>query len=142
MTGQVHYVRLKPLAVDIVVRTVLFARDLYRCVYCGIPVTFESGTVDHYIPKHHFKKTGKGKAAASTWFNMVVSCEHCNTRKADHLPKECGMHPQVYPMMPSVVRYSFPDLKYKRIQKQLIAEFITHDLETGEWRTSKASLPT
>lgn len=64
MGEQVHYVRLKPLADTNVVRTVLFARDNYRCVYCDIAVTFQSGTIDHYIPKDHFKTTGKGKAAA------------------------------------------------------------------------------
>lgn len=143
MGDLIHYARLKPLADDNVVRSILFARDNYRCVYCNIAVTFEGGTRDHYIPKYHFRqKSDRGVAEASTWYNMVVSCEPCNTKKGNQLPAECGMFPEHYPVKPTMVRYSFPDLKYKRIPKQLIAEFISRDTETGEWRTSKVPPPT
>lgn len=137
-----HYARLKPLLDRNVVRTILFARDQYRCAYCDIQVTYRSGTVDHYLPKSWFKKAELGLAAASTWNNMVVACEPCNTSKANHLPKVCGMHPKVYPYSPNVVRIDYPGLAIRKIQNQLVAEYITHNLETGEWTTSKVPPPT
>lgn len=138
----VYYARLKPLSESVVIRTILFARDEYTCVYCGIQITYRSGTKDHYIPKHDFKQRKLGVAAASTWYNMVTSCEPCNTFKDNMLPNECGMYPKVYPCVPSVVRVSYPGLETKRIQPQFVAQWIVHDPSTSSWAVSKSAPPT
>lgn len=138
----VYYARLKPLLENVVIRTILFARDEYTCVYCGIQVTFESGTKDHYIPKHYFRQRKLGAAKASTWHNMVTACERCNTFKDNMLPSECGMYPKVYPSIPNVVRVTYPGLATKLVQPQFVAEWVVHNPTTGSWGTSKSAPPT
>ena len=62
-------------------RRALFARDGWRCVYCGT-----SGgrlTLDHVIPR--------SRGGDSVWENVVTSCSPCNLRKGDRLPHEVQM---------------------------------------------------
>ncbi len=65
-------------------RQAVYDRDDYRCQYCGKSFTPADLNLDHVIPRHHGGKT--------TWENVVTSCVHCNTRKANRLPHEAGMH--------------------------------------------------
>lgn len=134
-----HYVRLKPLLDNTVVRTVLFARDFYRCGYCYVRVSFQTGTLDHYIPKDWFRKHPERKVAeASTWQNMLLACRPCNEAKTNHLPRDCGMYPAFYPFKPDVVRTDFPGVTVRPIQPQLVHSYLTKNLQTGEWLTSKS----
>jgi 5-methylcytosine-specific restriction endonuclease McrA len=71
-----------------VTNTFLFARDGYRCQYCG-RASFElrpreALTRDHVVPI--------SRGGLNVWTNVVTACSACNTRKADHLVSECGMH--------------------------------------------------
>ncbi|HEX9483172.1 MAG TPA: HNH endonuclease signature motif containing protein [Gemmatimonadaceae bacterium] len=52
----------------------IFARDDFRCVYCG--AQFEAGalTVDHVQPRMRGGDRSGG--------NLVTACEACNARKA------------------------------------------------------------
>jgi hypothetical protein len=38
---------------------------------------------------------------------VVTACSTCNTRKGNHLPEECGMHPWVTPREPHFVHLSW-----------------------------------
>ncbi len=60
----VHYVRVPRLVQRKISRRALFARDGWRCVYCGT----SNGrlTLDHVIPR--------SKGGDSTWENVVTSC--------------------------------------------------------------------
>lgn len=64
-------------------RQTLFERDHYRCQYCGNVFSPRELNLDHVIPRVYGGKT--------TWENVVTSCIHCNTRKADRLPHQAGM---------------------------------------------------
>ena len=72
-----------------VTNTFLFARDGYRCQYCHrgqIELRHrECLTRDHLIPL--------SRGGDNEWTNVVTACSSCNTRKGNHLPEECGMHP-------------------------------------------------
>lgn len=70
-------------------RRAVFARDGYRCQYCGATAHL---TVDHVIPR--------SRGGTSNWDNVVTSCAPCNIRKADRLPDEVGMVPAVHPKAP------------------------------------------
>ncbi len=70
----VHYVRVPRTVQRKISRRALFARDGWRCVYCG------SGgrlTLDHVVPR--------SRGGDSVWENVVTSCAPCNLRKGDKL---------------------------------------------------------
>lgn len=55
-----------------------------RCAYCGIE---GATTIDHVIPC-----TLGGRSVIN---NLVASCEPCNIRKGNMLPREAGMMPRM-----------------------------------------------
>ena len=61
----------------------IYARDKYRCQYCGSRFSCEEFTYDHVIPK---SRGGKTK-----WDNIVTCCMECNRKKGGRTPKEAGM---------------------------------------------------
>ena len=54
-------------------RADVFARDAYRCVYCGEVFPAESLSLDHVQPR---VRGGNHSAG-----NVVTACEGCNVRK-------------------------------------------------------------
>ena len=61
----------------------LFARDSYRCQYCGEKFRFEDLTYDHVLPK--------SRGGITSWENIVSCCSDCNTKKRDNTPEEIGL---------------------------------------------------
>lgn len=55
-----------------------------KCAYCGVG---EADTIDHVIPC-----TLGGRSVIN---NLVASCQTCNVRKGNMLPKEAGMRPKM-----------------------------------------------
>lgn len=55
------------------IRSEIFARDGYRCVYCGGVHELEDLSVDHVQPR---MRGGDGSPG-----NVVTACRACNTRK-------------------------------------------------------------
>ena len=51
----------------------VFARDGYRCVYCGQTLRAEELTVDHVEPQ--------AKQGDNSLGNLVTACRACNLRK-------------------------------------------------------------
>ena len=58
-------------------RAEIFARDAYRCAYCGVVQEPEFLSVDHVQPR---VRGGDGSGG-----NVVTACKGCNTAKA-HRP--------------------------------------------------------
>lgn len=80
-----------------VIKSLLFARDDYKCQYCGkhrseLPQG-DYLTKDHVIPISKF--SGKTRAdrlrAADTWDNATTACLKCNNEKDNRTPEEAGM---------------------------------------------------
>ena len=61
----------------------IYARDKYRCQYCGQKFSSEELTYDHVIPRSRGGKT--------EWENIVTCCVDCNRRKGGRTPSEAGM---------------------------------------------------
>ena len=84
-------------------RRALFARDDWKCVYCG-----QNGgrlTLDHVIPR--------SRGGESVWENVVTSCAPCNLRKGDRLLHEVSMvlHRQPRPPQPVLfIRLAAPKI--------------------------------
>ncbi len=66
----------------------VFARDGWKCQYCGGPAE----TVDHVVPK--------SRGGVHTWENVVAACKSCNGKKRDKLPVEAGIKPMKKPGAP------------------------------------------
>jgi 5-methylcytosine-specific restriction endonuclease McrA len=70
----------------------VFVRDRFTCQYCAEVLPETRLNLDHVIPRD--------KGGRTTWQNIVTSCVRCNTRKANKLPHEAGMHPLHKPVAP------------------------------------------
>jgi 5-methylcytosine-specific restriction endonuclease McrA len=84
------YVRVPRVIQRRISRRALFARDGWRCQYCGSAGRL---TLDHVVPR--------SRGGDSVWENVVASCAPCNLRKGDRLPDEAHMHPHVKPRPPA-----------------------------------------
>jgi 5-methylcytosine-specific restriction endonuclease McrA len=117
-----------------VTNTFLFARDGYRCQYCGRPGAElrprESLTRDHVVPM--------SRGGTNEWTNVVTACSPCNTRKANHMPEEIGMHPLVPPVEPHFVHLSWAVRRLTPTQARYIRLFygdaVLRQLEALEHR--------
>lgn len=70
----------------------VFLRDRFTCQYCAKVLPETQLNLDHVTPRD--------KGGRTTWENIVTSCFRCNTRKANKLPHEVGMHPRSKPFAP------------------------------------------
>ena len=88
----VTYVRVPRSVKRRISRRALFARDGWRCVYCGD----SAGrlTLDHVVPR--------SRGGDSVWENVVTACAPCNLRKANRMPSEIRMFPHQAPYHPTV----------------------------------------
>lgn len=117
-----------------VTNTFLFARDGYRCQYCGRHRYGLRGrdflTRDHVLPL--------SRGGANTWSNVVTACSPCNNRKANHHPDECGMRPLATPSEPNYVELVWAVRRVTPVQAKYIAMFYGEDvlaaLRRGEQR--------
>src|ERR671910_1008086 len=91
----VHYVRVPRAIQRKISRRALFARDGWRCVYCG--TTSGRLTLDHVVPK--------SRGGDSVWENVVTSCAPCNLRKGNKLLEETSMTLPKPPRAPQPVLF-------------------------------------
>jgi 5-methylcytosine-specific restriction endonuclease McrA len=118
-----------------VTNTFLFARDRYRCQYCGRAAIElrprEALTRDHLVPL--------SRGGTNHWSNVVTACSTCNARKGNQLPEEIGMHPLSHPVEPHFVHLSWAVRRLTPIQAKYIRTFygaeVLHQLEDLEHRT-------
>jgi len=107
-----------------VTNTFLFARDGYRCLYCGRHKLDLRGreflTRDHVLPL--------SRGGDNTWENVATACSACNNRKASHLPEECGMHLLRKPAEPNYVELVWAVRRVTAVQAKYIAMFYGDDV--------------
>jgi 5-methylcytosine-specific restriction endonuclease McrA len=70
----------------------IYARDDFRCQYCGEQFMTEDLTFDHVYPQSRGGKT--------EWTNIVSCCVLCNHAKANRTPEEAGMRLLTRPRKP------------------------------------------
>jgi 5-methylcytosine-specific restriction endonuclease McrA len=120
-----------------VTNTFLFARDQYRCQYCGRPSSElkprEALTRDHVIPI--------SRGGTNEWTNVVTACSPCNTRKGNRLPHEIGMIPLSHPSEPHFVHLSWAVRRLTLTQARYIRTFygetMLQQLEALEHRSHR-----
>ena len=70
----------------------IYARDRYKCQYCGLKHPLEELTYDHIQPKSRGGKT--------EWKNIVTCCIKCNRKKGGRTPREASMRLIKKPVIP------------------------------------------
>jgi 5-methylcytosine-specific restriction endonuclease McrA len=107
-----------------VTNTFLFARDGYRCQYCGKHRSELRGrqflTRDHVIPQ--------SRGGENTWENVATACSPCNNRKANLMPEECGLHLLHRPVEPNYVELVWAVRRVTAVQAKYIAMFYGEDV--------------
>lgn len=73
-------------------RANVYARDGYRCQYCGRKPSLKELNYDHVHPR--------SKGGPTTWENIVTSCVTCNLQKGNKTLKQAGMKLRKQPMRP------------------------------------------
>jgi 5-methylcytosine-specific restriction endonuclease McrA len=73
----------------------LWLRDKAKCCYCNKAVTLAEMHWDHVVPRD--------QGGISSWENLVVSCQKCNSRKANRTPIQAGMPLLKTPIAPKYV---------------------------------------
>jgi len=73
----------------------VFARDRWKCQYCGIKKPATELTYDHVVPRSRGGKT--------CWENIVTSCSECNSKKGNRTPQQAGMRLKRVPVRPDWV---------------------------------------
>jgi 5-methylcytosine-specific restriction endonuclease McrA len=73
----------------------VFARDRWKCQYCGQKKPVDELTQDHVTPR--------SKGGLTCWENIVTACKDCNAIKANRTPTESGMRPLNMPQKPDWV---------------------------------------
>jgi 5-methylcytosine-specific restriction endonuclease McrA len=76
-------------------KTNVFARDRWRCQYCGTKGNMNTLTIDHVVPRSQGGRT--------LWENVVTACEDCNAKKANRTPEKAGMQLRTTPFRPEWV---------------------------------------
>jgi 5-methylcytosine-specific restriction endonuclease McrA len=90
----VQYVRVPRAVQRKISRRALFARDGWRCVYCGNGGRL---TLDHVVPR--------SRGGQSVWENVVTACATCNHRKGNRTLEEARMELRVLPRAPAPVLF-------------------------------------
>lgn len=76
-------------------RVNIYARDGYRCQYCGKKMPASDLTYDHVVPK--------SQRGATSWTNIVTCCHPCNRQKGNRTPREAQMTLLSQPKQPDWV---------------------------------------
>src|SRR5205809_7590744 len=91
----IAYVRVPRAVQRKISRRALFARDGWRCAYCG--TSSSRLTLDHIVPR--------SRGGDSVWENVVTSCAPVNLRKGNRLPHEVAMELKREPAAPAPVLF-------------------------------------
>ncbi len=102
-----------------VTNTFLFARDGYRCQYC----LRHRGTLRgrEFLTRDHVHPLSRG--GENSWENVATACSHCNNRKGNLTPDECGMTLHTVPREPNYVELVWAVRRVTAVQAKYIAMF-------------------
>ena len=126
----VTYVRVPRGVTKRISRRVLFARDGWKCVYCG--TSGNRLTLDHVVPR--------SRGGTSVWENVVTSCAPCNHRKGDRLLEETSMTLHTPPRPPTPVLFirlaaeHVPDVWRRYLRGSRPPPRRRRDRATAPWR--------
>ncbi len=87
----------------------IYARDKYKCQYCGEKLPVEDLTYDHVLPK--------SRGGRTEWTNIVTCCIGCNRKKGGKTPREASMKLLKKPDIPAWVPALRLTIGYKQVPR-------------------------
>lgn len=102
-----------------VTNTFLFARDGYRCQYCGRHRSALRSR--EFLTRDHVQPISAG--GDNSWENVVTACSVCNNRKANHSLQAAGMRLLAMPTEPDHVQLVWAVRRITEVQAKYIALF-------------------
>ncbi len=93
--GDVKQPRLRPSLSN----RMLFRRDDYRCLYCGVQFNHDGLTRDHIVPRI--------QGGLDRWENVVAACKRCNHSKGGRTPEQAGIKLLAIPFVPNPFEFLF-----------------------------------
>ncbi len=115
----VKYVNIPRRLTKRVINLFLFARDGYRCAYCGRHQDElgyrENLTRDHIQPR--------SRGGLDTWLNCVTACSKCNHLKSNKTLGEAGLKLRVTPSVPALVELRWKVRKLTSLQRKYVNQF-------------------
>jgi 5-methylcytosine-specific restriction endonuclease McrA len=93
-------------------RVNVYARDGFRCQYCGARGVPRELTYDHVVPRCRGGRT--------VWDNIVTACRPCNNRKGRLTCDEAGMFPLRAPVKPRTLPTVSPVVDVERAPAEWI----------------------
>jgi len=88
-----NYVK-RPIPKPRLSRKEIFARDGYKCQYCGVEAELSQLTIDHVVPRR--------LGGLHEWENVTTACSKCNHRKGGRTPGQANMRINATPVPPRV----------------------------------------
>ncbi len=85
----------------------IYARDKYKCQYCGKRFPSEDLTYDHVTPK--------ARGGGTKWTNIVTCCISCNRKKGGRTPAEARMKLIRKPFCPKWVPVLRATIGFKQV---------------------------
>ncbi len=85
----------------------IYARDGFRCQYCGQKFESQNLTFDHVVPKRYGGKT--------EWSNIVTCCHRCNRIKGGRLLEDAGLKLLKKPVKPDWVPFIMISVSVKSV---------------------------
>ena len=76
-------------------RVNIYARDNYKCQYCGKKAPISELTYDHVVPR--------SQGGLTEWTNIVTCCYLCNRKKGGQTPAQANMKLLTEPKQPNWV---------------------------------------
>ena len=70
----------------------VYARDGFKCQYCGHKFKMDDLTFDHVLPR--------AQGGETEWTNIVSACSDCNSTKANRTPEQARMKLLKKPVQP------------------------------------------
>ena len=89
----------------------VYARDGWKCQYCGQGFNTIDLTLDHVVPRSR----AEGK---TTWNNVVSCCKECNRKKGNKTPVEAGMMLKKVPIEPNWIPILLFNLSHSVLPEQ------------------------
>lgn len=116
----VKYVEIPRRLRGVVSNRVLFARDHYRCQYCGRHKSeFKK---KEKLTREHVKPLSRG--GTDSWDNVVTACSKCNHKKGNRLPFEAKMYPRSTPFEPRYIALVLLGRSVHEVQRGYIEPFL------------------